>query len=276
MSFLIQVSEIRTKLSFEFADNDKNYDNKITNIIESYEAADEDEKQEWDSLHALYREDLVDCYKRGSRKKRPGGSFYSEEQQEKNLGVLQVADTNAFGTRSVRSTPPAILQRLSQVIAIRIFVMNVSQELTVGLVERHVKLQRGKRYSSHTYDTTVVERSESTMHERGGVSFVTVPSVAAERMYIQLRLYGYGIWQMFMRTRRPLIFVGDIDAMAERLKLRTDLLREIIELQRDEAEDNYTMPQHFILDIYKDKGHEDDDGDDRAPRFLIKKTKGKN
>ncbi|KAI0976994.1 hypothetical protein F4678DRAFT_456276 [Xylaria arbuscula] len=71
---------------------------RVEGMIDRYETADEDDRQGWDALHVSYDTDFTDYTEESLRKQRPDGSYFEAEEQMKYLRVVLSAFANAFGT----------------------------------------------------------------------------------------------------------------------------------------------------------------------------------
>ncbi|KAI1298542.1 hypothetical protein F5Y03DRAFT_398085 [Xylaria venustula] len=71
---------------------------RVEGMIDRYETADEEDRRGWDALHASYDTDFTDYTIESLRKQRPDGSYFGVDEQTKYLRVILSAFANAFGT----------------------------------------------------------------------------------------------------------------------------------------------------------------------------------
>ncbi|KAI0198385.1 hypothetical protein F4808DRAFT_436196 [Astrocystis sublimbata] len=79
-------------------DDIDSFETKTNGLIELYEKSEESVRQGWDALFAHYETPKIKCYVRALEKQRPDGTYFTPEEVKKWLGVVLKFDSNNFGS----------------------------------------------------------------------------------------------------------------------------------------------------------------------------------
>ncbi|KAI1419940.1 hypothetical protein F5Y12DRAFT_720131 [Xylaria sp. FL1777] len=191
-------------------------------------------------VNNIHCPDFVEEYRRGLRLGRPDGTYLEEEKQDEYLRLIQAADSNAYGTS--KTTEDALFLRASRFN--HSCDPNLSYEVFegtyrwVGRASRHIA--KGEEILV-TYLANHSRREERAKlaREVWGFSCDCPKCNDGIDTYTASLIRARNAANAFEpeKTEPPPIFVDDLEAMAERLKFRTELLREIVGSQKHHHED---------------------------------------
>ncbi|KAI3340842.1 hypothetical protein F4824DRAFT_497140 [Ustulina deusta] len=270
-----------TSTTIHWAESE-NWATRAWKIIDLYKALDDDDQKEWASLHGLYKPEMVRIYRKALREQNPDGSYFSEEEQEEFLRLLLAIDTNCFATEG--SNESALFPRASRFnhscdpnmlyessvegyswtgTAVRDVAKG--EELLISYMPNHSRKKDREREARENWGFTC-----DCPRCTGGLDTYTAS-------LIQARDTANAVESE--RTEPPLVFVDNVEGMAERLKLRTELLGEIVELEGDPSVSRRKQLTYALYDAavfhqeyvrYYMQPNSEDGGDGHERRGMLK------